>query len=55
MAQIVEQHITIKVSKLVKNSADDVEFITSDILNNLETIAQELVGNGAVAEVIRGE
>jgi hypothetical protein len=52
MAKIQEEVIIIKVSKLVKDSAEDTAQIANqDTLTNLEVIAQELFGEGAVVEV----
>ena len=52
MAKIVEEVIVIKLSKLVKDSESDVAQIANTAsLVNLEAIAQELFGDGAVVEV----
>jgi len=53
MAKIVEENIIIKVSKLVKDPAQAVELATADMLTNLEAIAQELIGDGAIVEVYK--
>ena len=51
-AKIVEEVIVIKLSKLVKDSESDVAQIANTAsLVNLEAIAQELFGDGAVVEV----
>ena len=52
MAKIIEETITIKVSKLVKDSdAKSAEFASADILVNLEAIAQELFGADVIVEI----
>lgn len=54
MAKIVEDVIVIKVSVLVKDNQDDqVPVLTNDNINALEQVAQELVGNQAIVEVVR--
>jgi len=54
MAQIVEDVIVIKFSKIVKNGeAEDAGIANSDILAALEQVAQELVGGSVVVEVER--
>ena len=52
MAKIVEEKITIKLSKLVK----DAESETSQLLNDdsraaLEQVAQELAGDSVIVEI----
>lgn len=51
MAKIVEEVIIIKVSKLVKDSADGSSIVSDETIAGLEAVAQELVGDGAVVEV----
>ncbi len=54
MAVIRQETIVIRVSRLVKN-ASDAENIDSDlsasVIDNIETIVQELVGNSVVVEI----
>lgn len=50
MAQIIEENIVIKVSKLVKSSSGD-ELVTQDTLSALEAVAQELLGDSVIVEV----
>jgi hypothetical protein len=52
MAKIHEEIIVIKLSKLVKDSPDTTEIRMSEsLLENLEQIVQELVGDGVIVEV----
>jgi hypothetical protein len=54
MAKIVEDVIVIKFSKIVKDSESDVSSIAgSDIEAALEQVAQELVGDSVVVEVVK--
>lgn len=54
MAKIVEDVIVIKFSSLVKDgAADQTTCITEEIQVALEQVAQELVGDGVVVEVVR--
>jgi hypothetical protein len=51
MAKIHEEVIVIKLSKLVKDSGEDVPAIaTKDLEDALTAVAQELVGSGVVVE-----
>lgn len=50
MAQIIEENIVIKVSKLVKSGSGD-ELVTQDTLSALEAVAQELLGDSVIVEV----
>lgn len=52
MAKIVEESVTIKLSVLVPNDSPDPESnINDELLQTLETVAQELVPAGVVIEV----
>ena len=51
MAQVLEENIVIKVSKLVRNSAGSTELIPADSLAALEQVAQELLGPDVIVEV----
>lgn len=50
MAQIIEENIVIKVSKLVKNNSGE-SLVQEDTLAALEQVAQELLGDGVIVEV----
>jgi hypothetical protein len=51
MAIIHEEILIIKVSKLVKDTADTPSLINADTIAALEQVAQELVGDGVIVEV----
>lgn len=51
MAQIKEEVIVIKLSKLVKNADDGESLVNDDIIAALEQVAQELSPAGVIAEV----
>jgi len=55
MAKIIEDVIAIKFSKLAKDGDQEVAGIAGhDIQQALEQVAQELVGDGVIVEVVRG-
>lgn len=51
MAVIHEEILVIKVSKLVKTTADTPRLISADTKSALEQVVQELVGDGVIVEV----
>ena len=54
MAKIVEDVLVIKFSKIVKDSESDSSGIAgSEIQTALEQVAQELVGDSVVVEVVK--
>jgi hypothetical protein len=53
MAKIVEDVIVIKFSKIVKDSEEGTSVSSPDIEAALEQVAQELVGNSVVVEVVK--
>ena len=54
MAKIVEDVLVIKFSKIVKDSEPESSGIaSSDIQTALEQVAQELVGDSVVVEVVK--
>lgn len=54
MAKIIEDAIVIKVSVLVKdNENSDVVVLSNENISALEQVAQELLGESAIVEVVR--
>lgn len=54
MARIVEDVVLIKFSKIVKDEDNDQHVIAgSEIQSALEQVAQELVGDGVIVEVVK--
>lgn len=53
MAKIVEDVLVIKFSKIVKDSEEGTSIAGSDVQTALEQVAQELVGDTVVVEVVR--
>lgn len=54
MAKIIEDVVLIKFSKIVKDSEKDQPGIAGpDVQQALEQVAQELVGEGIVVEVVK--
>lgn len=54
MAKIVEDVLVVKFSKIVKDSeADSNGLVGPDVQAALEQVAQELVGETVVVEVVR--
>ena len=52
MAQIIQEAIVIKVSKLVKDGVEET-LVADDTLTALEQVAQELLGEGVIVEVLK--
>lgn len=50
MAQIIEENIVIKVSKLVKNGSGE-NLVPDETLQAIEQVAQELLGESVIVEV----
>lgn len=56
MAKIIEDIIVIKFSKIVRDSESEPAAIASaDIQQALEQVAQELVGDAVVVEVVSSQ
>ena len=52
MAQILEENVLIKVSRLVKDSDSQLSpAVPAEVVESLEAVVQELVGDSAVVEV----
>ncbi len=55
MAKIQTEIIVLKLSKLIKDTTEDVANLTNDDFNaNLEAIVQELVGDNVLVEIEEG-
>ena len=57
MAQIIEERITIVISRMVADTNSELaaSLISEDIKNSLIEITQELVGESAIVEIIEGQ
>jgi len=53
MAKIVEDIVVVRFSKLVKNDDKNQEILSGEMQLALEQVAQEIVGEGVVVEVIK--
>ena len=53
MAKIHEEVIVIKISKLVKDSADAGTIVADDVVAALQSVAEELLGDSVVVETER--
>lgn len=52
MAKIIEQRVVITLSRIVKDSADEIEnLVNQDFKENVEAVVQELVGSSVVVEI----
>lgn len=51
MAKIHEEVVVIKLSKLIKDSEQGATVAGDDVINALQSVAEELVGAGVVVEV----
>ena len=52
MAKIVEETVIIKLSRITKEGAKVESAVTEELVATLESVAQELVGDSVVVEVI---
>lgn len=56
MAQIIEEQITIIVSRIAANDENDItSVINNETVESLKAVAQELVGPGAIVEITASE
>lgn len=55
MARIQEEVLTIKVSKLFRDTDRDEILVTADLTAQLEMVLQELVGAGVLVEIYAAE
>lgn len=57
MAKFQEEVLVIKISKLYRDNEDAKKSLSYDLVANIETIVQEMVGPGTLveSEVIEGE
>jgi len=53
MAKIVTESIVITFSKIVKDNDSGTSITSPDIQTALEQVAQELIGNNVVVEVVK--
>ena len=54
MAKIIEDVVVIKFSKIVKDTESDTQALAgADVQTALEQVAQELVGDSIVVEVVK--
>ena len=53
MAQIIEENITITISRMVADGASDIggELVTNETVEALKAVAQELVGDSLLVEI----
>lgn len=51
MAKLQEDVVTIKISKLIKDSDDLGTSLSPDLIASLEAVVQELTGAGALVEI----
>ena len=55
MARVQTEIIVVKLSKLIKDNAEDVTLVHEDFDSNLEAIVQELVGDNVLVEIEKGD
>jgi len=53
MAKIHEETVVITLSKLVKDNAEAELVATNDVCDALQSVAEELLGQGVIVEVVR--
>jgi hypothetical protein len=51
MAQIIEEKVVITISHILKDGVSADDLVTAELTTTLESVAQELLGAGAVVEV----
>ena len=51
MAKIHEEILIVKISKLVRNDQDVAATVSEELVNNLQAVIDELVGDAAVVEI----
>jgi hypothetical protein len=51
MAKIHEEIIIVKISKLVRDDDSTGKLATAELVEALQTVAQELAGSGTIVEV----
>jgi len=51
MAKLHEETIVITVSKMLRNDEDATDIFTSDTVDGLEAVVQELAGAGTLVEI----
>lgn len=55
MAKVQTEVVVVKLSKLIKDTEDDVsQLVNNDFDANLEAIVQELVGDQILVEIEKG-
>lgn len=52
MAKVIEKHIVIKLSKLIRNGDPEPELFDNEDLASLEAVIGELLGDRAIVEVV---
>jgi hypothetical protein len=50
MAKIQQETLTLKLSKLVRDSDSEESILTQDLIEQVEQIVQELVGKDVIVE-----
>jgi hypothetical protein len=51
MAKIIEQHAIVKFSKISKDSDSSTTVVDPEVLQSLEQVIQEIVGDSIVVEL----
>lgn len=53
MAKLQEQLVVIKVSRLLRDSEEEMPLLTDVDLQNLEQVVQELAGQKSLIEIVK--
>lgn len=53
MAKLNEEMVVIKVSELLKDDADADKILSDEMLESVEAVVQELVGEAKLVELIK--
>lgn len=53
MAKIVEEVLLVKFSKIVKDNTEPSDLLADDVQSAIEQVAQELVGDSIIVEVLK--
>lgn len=51
MAKIIEQHVVLRFSKIAKDSNNSSNVVAPEVLQSLEQVIQEIVGDNVIVEL----
>jgi hypothetical protein len=51
MAQIIEEKVTIVISRMVADAAEEIPALDAEFTDSIKAVAQELAGPGVIVEI----